>query len=278
MTENKQPTKSEIKKTQTTLNFFKLFIEENFGAIMPPYLIVDGFKGLKTEWMATLMHSFYSGGQGSWKDGKFTIPYIQSGLQRYASTGCLILKKGCKPLVLPSKTSVYKGESHFGGDVDPYDRMYGQRNLTRKVERPCDIPKIYKDCWELFDNNCLQHKEFPMTTNDKGQPRRAGLSYFLDEETAWYGAVLKNLREMGYVNNNCLRLLITNPENGIQVVLAITDKGPHPDTKCQLDMSNNAYSHLKFKKNSDYLLIQVIHNSAPLGPFKQDNLTPLNSN
>lgn len=66
------------------------------------------------------------------------------------------------------------------------------------------------------------------------------------------------------------RLLVTNPENGKQVVLAIQDKGPHPRTGADFDLSPVAKEALGVGFMTNMRVeVGFAPRHAPLGPVNQ---------
>jgi hypothetical protein len=181
----------------------------------------------------------------------------------------LVYKSGHKPLIMPKETTKKQGESYYGGKDDAGDRTWGQANLTRECKTPHDIIVKYPTLLELFDVDLIYaHKnEFPMTTNEKGEEKRAGLSYFLDTNRACFFAVYQKIGQMGFVNERCQRGIFTNPRNGKMIVGMGTDLGPHPSTGRQYDLSKFMYDYLEIIRDEDTIQYQSV-GYMPLGPVK----------
>jgi hypothetical protein len=233
--------KENIEQLQCALNMF-INKMESLSYIMPEYLIVDGKLGKKT----SEVHALFDGSQN----------------------GTLIVQKDKKPRLINTPTSVVNGESYFGGDKDKGDRTWGQSNLTKQCKTPYDIITQYKELLGLFDVDLIYaHKDkFPMTTDEKGNVKPAGLSYFLDEQ-AYFCALPLPLKAYGYTNNDCLRVELTNKSNGKKCIAIVTDFGPAKWTNRQLDVSPAIWKYLEINENKDSIAIETA-GYQPLGPVK----------
>lgn len=235
-------TKDDIKIEQVILNNFIVNMNAD-GYKMPSYLKIDGHEGPKT---VRVLNMFLA-----------------------LESNTLVVSKGHMPQAIPAVTGRKDGEANFGGCNDKWDRTWGQANLTRNCKNPGEILVKYKNLLHLFDIDLiLKYREkFPYTTDEKGNRKLAGLSYFLDTN-AHYCALYVRLGEMGFVNEKCLRVKLTNLRTGKSIINLVTDYGPHPKTNNQLDLSPGDYKYLEIQ-GMDQIKIEI-SNSLLLGQVENN--------
>lgn len=90
----------------------------------------------------------------------------------------------------------------------------------------------------------------------------------LNKPTDYFAAIPVGLSGGGKWWHN-KKLLVTNPQNGMQVVVPVQDKGPHPSTGAKIDLSPVAKEALGvgFMDNLN-VKISFAPDDAPIGPVR----------
>lgn len=232
---------NEIK--QHKLNDF-LFLLKQKGVKVPKYLVIDGVLGKKTKEVDDLFCAY-----------KHNV---------------LAYKRGFEPIIIPVFTSQKKGESYFGGKNDKGDRTWGQANLIRKIDKPGDILEKYSKLLYLFDISLIfkNYDKFPIVTDEKGEEKPAGLSYFLNTNVN-YCALPVVLSKRGFVNEDCLIVKLICSSSKRKALAIVTDYGPAKWTKCQLDLSPNLWKILEVEQDESFIEIKVANKEEQLYFYKK---------
>jgi hypothetical protein len=147
--------------------------------------------------------------------------------------------------------------SSFGGKYDSGDRLEWQAYLPY-VDRTKVSPKQYAEKYqgvirkdergvELLNwAEMLTYNSWPKTTGVNGVPGIAGLSFFLNTGSLYCALPMLSELVLAITNSgqNLLQVLVYNHKTGKSCVCCLSDYGPHPSTKRNIDLSPEAMSIL----------------------------------
>ena len=128
--------------------------------------------------------------------------------------------------------------SWFGGPNDKGDRVYGQAYI-RGASSPAALyrrhPRLVE--WGILRDDIAGVEEYPMVTDWRGNKRRAGTSWCLDEDGMY--CAIRGMSYGKYDEENPW-VFVYAPKTGRAVKVMRADYGPHPRTGRIIDLSKGA--------------------------------------